>query len=108
MLEYWRKPEASREALVADGWLRTGDIGHFEDGRLYINSRARDMILRGGENIYPAEIENVLMGHEAIADAAVIGVPHHRWGETPHAFVVLRPGASATFRNFSACGSAAA
>ena len=71
MLEYWRKPEATRETLVAGRWLRTGDIGQLEDGRLYMNSRARDLILRGGENIYPVEIEQRLEAHPDVAEAAV-------------------------------------
>ena len=67
MLGYWRRPEATAEALLPGRWLRTGDIGRFEDGRLYINSRARDMILRGGENIYPVEIEHRLEAHPQVA-----------------------------------------
>jgi long-chain acyl-CoA synthetase len=93
MLEYWRKPEATRETLVADGWLRTGDIGHFEDARLYINSRARDMILRGGENIYPVEIEHRIEAHPDVAEAAVLGVDHEELGQEVKAVVVPRPGA---------------
>src|SRR5262245_34449227 len=93
MCEYWRKPEATREVLVAGGWLRTGDIGHFEDGRLYINSRARDMILRGGENIYPVEIEHRLEAHPDVAEAAVLGVDHEELGQEVKAVVVARAGA---------------
>jgi long-chain acyl-CoA synthetase len=93
MREYWRKPEATREVLVAGGWLRTGDIGHFEDGRLYINSRARDMILRGGENIYPVEIEQRIEAHPDVAEAAVLGVDHEELGQEVKAVVVPRPGA---------------
>jgi acyl-CoA synthetase (AMP-forming)/AMP-acid ligase II len=93
MREYWRKPEATAEALVAGGWLRTGDIGHFEDGRLYINSRARDMILRGGENIYPVEIEHRLEAHPDVAEAAVLGVDHEELGQEVKAVVVPRAGA---------------
>jgi steroid-24-oyl-CoA synthetase len=93
MLEYFRKPEATREALVPGGWLRTGDIGHFEDGRLYINSRARDMILRGGENIYPVEIEHRLEAHPDVAEAAVVGVDHEELGQEVKAIVVPRAGA---------------
>ena len=73
---YWNKPEATAETVI-DGWLHTGDIGHLDDeGFLYITDRAKDMIIRGGENIYCVEIENRLVEHPAIADAAVIGVPH--------------------------------
>lgn len=93
MREYWRKPEATRESLVADGWLRTGDIGHFEDGRLYINSRARDMILRGGENIYPVEIEQRIEAHPEVLEAAVLGVDHEELGQEVKAVVVPFAGA---------------
>jgi acyl-CoA synthetase (AMP-forming)/AMP-acid ligase II len=94
MTGYWRKPDATRETLLPGGWLRTGDIGHFEDGRLYINSRARDMILRGGENIYPVEIEHRLEAHPDVAEAAVLGVDHEELGQEVKAIVVARPGAS--------------
>ena len=92
MAGYWRKPEETAAVLTDHGWFRTGDAGYLEDGYLYLHDRIKDMIVSGAENIYPAEIENVLMGHEAIADAAVIGIPHDRWGETPHAVVVLTDG----------------
>jgi long-chain acyl-CoA synthetase len=89
MSGYWRQPEATAAALTPDGWLRTGDAGYLDrDGYLYIRDRIKDMIISGGENIYPAEIENVLMRHPDITDAAVIGVPHEKWGETPKAIVV--------------------
>jgi acyl-CoA synthetase (AMP-forming)/AMP-acid ligase II len=89
---YWNMPEATREALV-DGWLRTGDVGRMDDeGYLYILDRAKDMIVSGGENVYPNEVENVLFGHAAIADVAVIGVPDDQWGESVKAIVVLRSG----------------
>ena len=90
MAGYWRKPQETTEVLSDDGWFRTGDAGYLDaGGYLYLHDRIKDMIVSGAENIYPAEIENVLMRHEAVADAAVIGVPHERWGETPHAVVVL-------------------
>ncbi len=93
---YWRKPEETARAITADGWLCTGDAGELDDdGYLYLRDRYKDMIVSGGENIYPKEIENVLQYHPAIAEVAVIGVPHPRWGETPAAIVVLRPGQSA-------------
>jgi steroid-24-oyl-CoA synthetase len=92
MLGYWRRPEATAEALVAGRWLRTGDIGRFEDGRLYINSRARDMILRGGENIHPVEIEHRLEAHPQVAEAAVFGVDHPELFQEVKAVVVLEPG----------------
>ena len=104
MREYWRKPEATREALVPGGWLRTGDIGRFEDGRLYINSRARDMILRGGENIYPVEIEHRLEAHPDVAEAAVLGVDHEELGQEVKAVVVPRAGRAARPRRARGVG----
>jgi long-chain acyl-CoA synthetase len=93
---YWGKPEATAEVLT-DGWLHTGDLGHLdEDGFLYITDRAKDMIIRGGENVYCVEIENRLVNHPSIADAAVIGVPHAELGEEVKAVVQLEPGASLT------------
>ena len=78
-----------------DGWLRTGDAGYFDaEGYLYLHDRIKDMIVSGGENIYPAEVENVLLSHESLVDAAVIGVPDEKWGETVKAIVVLAPGAT--------------
>jgi long-chain acyl-CoA synthetase len=74
--------------MTPDGWFRTGDAGYLRDGYLYIHDRVKDMIVSGGENIYPAEIENVLIRHPGVADLAVIGVPDDRWGETPKAVVV--------------------
>ncbi len=90
---YWRNPEATAAAF-ADGWLLTGDLAERDDEGYYrIAGRLKDLVISGGENIYPAEIENVLMGHPAIADVAIIGVPDDRWGETPKAIVVLATGA---------------
>ena len=95
MKGYWNRPEATAEAIDAEGWFRSGDAGYFdEDGYLYVHDRVKDMIVSGGENIYPAEVENALFSHPDIADAAVIGVPHERWGEAVKAIVVARPGAS--------------
>ena len=92
---YWGKPEATEAALTPDGWYRSGDGGHMDaDGYVYVTDRIKDMIISGGENIYPAEIERVLAEHPALADVAVIGVPDERWGEAPKAIVVLRAGAS--------------
>ena len=80
---------------MPDGWLRSGDAGYLDaDGYLYIHDRVKDMIVSGGENIYPAEIESVLMAHPEVADAAVIGVPHERWGESVKAIVVRAPDAT--------------
>jgi acyl-CoA synthetase (AMP-forming)/AMP-acid ligase II len=93
---YWNRPEATA-ATIRDGWLHTGDAGYVDaDGYLYIHDRVKDMIISGGENVYPAEVENVLFGHPAVADAAVIGVPDARWGEAVKAVVVLRATRPAT------------
>lgn len=93
---YWDKPEATKETFV-DGWCRTGDLARItSDGFIYIIGRTKDMILSGGENIYPAEIENVLADHPDIQESAVVGVPDPKWDETPCAAVVLAPGASLT------------
>lgn len=88
MLEYWRNPEATAESIAPGRWLRTGDIGHFEGEFLYINTRARDLILRNAENIYPVEIEHCLELHPAVQEAAVIGVPHPDLGQEVKAVVV--------------------
>lgn len=97
MSGYWRKPAETSETLQPDGWLRTGDAAYLDaEGYVYLFDRYKDLIISGGENIYPAEIENVLNGHAAISEVAVIGVPHDKWGETPRAVVVLRPGLQAT------------
>jgi len=93
MREYWRRPEATSETLVDGRWLRTGDWGRLDDGRLYLDSRKRDLILRGGENIYPAEIEMRLEAHPDVLEAAVFGVDHPELGQEVKAVVVLRPGA---------------
>ena len=92
MLEYWRKPEATKETLVAGRWLRTGDVGKLVDGRLYVNARARDLILRGAENIYPVEIEQRLEAHPEVEEAAVVGVDHEELGQEVKAIVVPKPG----------------
>ena len=93
MKGYWKMPEATAEAIVDGGWFRSGDAGYLDaDGYLYIHDRVKDMIVSGGENVYPAEVENVLMSHPGIADVAVIGVPHEKWGETVKAMVVKVPG----------------
>jgi acyl-CoA synthetase (AMP-forming)/AMP-acid ligase II len=92
MLGYWRNAEATRSALKPGGWLATGDIGKLVDGRLYINSRARDMILRAAENIYPIEIEGRLELHPSVREAAVIGIDHPELGQEVKAIVVPEPG----------------
>jgi long-chain acyl-CoA synthetase len=97
MKGYWNKPEATAEVLSADGWFRTGDIGRMdEDGYYYIVDRKKDLIIRGGFNIYPREIEEVLYEHPEVAEAAVIGVPHPQLGEEVAAAVALKPGATIT------------
>jgi acyl-CoA synthetase (AMP-forming)/AMP-acid ligase II len=96
MRGYWNLPEATEEALC-DGWLHTGDAGYLDDeGFLYLRDRVRDIIVTGGENVYPAEIEQSLFAHPGIADAAVIGIPDQRWGESVHAVVQLRPDSTVT------------
>ena len=95
MSGYWQKPEATAAAVTPDGWLRSGDGGHIDaDGYVYVTDRIKDMIVSGGENVYPAEIERVLAEHPSVADVAVIGVPDERWGEVPKACVVAAPGAT--------------
>jgi len=101
MSEYHNRPDATTETLWLDEhgrpWLRTGDIGRLdEDGFLYIVDRKKDMILSGGQNIYPADIEAVLKMHPAVLDCGVIGIPDSKWGETPLGLVLLRSGHEGT------------
>lgn len=101
MAGYWRNPKATEQAFPEGrdekgGWFRSGDAGYLREGYLYIHDRIKDMIISGGENIYPAELENMLMQHPAIVDVAVIGVPDDKWGEAVKACVVLKSGASAS------------
>jgi acyl-CoA synthetase (AMP-forming)/AMP-acid ligase II len=93
-LGYWDNPEATAKALDSQRWYRTGDYGHFVDGILFLESRMRDMIIRGGENIYPIEIENRLVEHPDIADACVVGIDHKVLGQEVAAVIVAREGAS--------------
>jgi acyl-CoA synthetase (AMP-forming)/AMP-acid ligase II len=96
MIGYWNKPEETEAAFV-DGWLRTGDRGWVdEDGFLYIAGRSKDLIISGGLNVYPAEVERVLAEHPSVAECAVVGTEDDRLGEVGRAFVVLRDGAGAT------------
>jgi acyl-CoA synthetase (AMP-forming)/AMP-acid ligase II len=96
MVGYWNLPEATARTIDRDGWLRTGDAGYMdEDGYLYIHDRIKDMIISGGENIYPAEVESAVCDHPDVAEAAVIGVPDGTWGEAVKAIVVLKPGKQA-------------
>ncbi|WP_405084216.1 acyl-CoA synthetase [Microbispora sp. NBC_01389] len=104
---YWRNPEATAAALTEGGWFHSGDIGVLDDeGHLHIVDRVKDMYISGGENVYPAEVENVLFEHPAVAEAAVVGVPDQRWGEVGRAFVVPRAGAAVApgdLREFLLC-----
>jgi long-chain acyl-CoA synthetase len=96
MLGYWNQPEATDRAIRGE-WFHTGDAGYLDaDGYIYIYDRVKDMIISGGENIYPAEVENALFGHPAVADVAVIGIPDETWGEAVKAMVVRKPGATVT------------
>jgi long-chain acyl-CoA synthetase len=93
---YWNKPAATAETFV-DGWVRTGDLARVDaEGFVYIVDRAKDMIIRGGENIYSSEVENVLYAHPAVTDCALIGLPHRVLGEEPAAVVHLAPGCEAS------------
>jgi long-chain acyl-CoA synthetase len=96
MLGYWDNPEATAETLRG-GWLHTGDVGAFDEhGYLYILDRSKDMVVSGGNNVYPREVEEVIITHPAVANVVVIGIPDDYWGEAVHAVVVLEPGATAT------------
>ena len=92
---YWNQPEESAKVL-RDGWFHTGDGGYMDGPYLVISDRKKDVIISGGENVSSIEVEDVLYGHPAVAEAAVIGVPHEKWGETVMALVVLRPGSEVT------------
>ncbi|MCX8021344.1 MAG: long-chain-fatty-acid--CoA ligase [Syntrophorhabdaceae bacterium] len=92
MKEYWKRPEDT-EMVMSGGWLHTGDMGYYDErGFIYIVDRKKDMIITGGENVYPREVEEVLYGHPAVSEAAVIGVPDEKWVERVHAVVVLKEG----------------
>jgi len=97
MAGYHERPAETAAALTADGWLRTGDGGYVDaEGYLFLTDRVKDMIVSGGENVYPIEVEEALSQHPAVAESAVIGVPDDRWGETVKAYVVTRPGTTVT------------
>jgi long-chain acyl-CoA synthetase len=102
MRGYWRRAEETADVLSPDGWLRTGDIARMDDeGWFYLVDRKKDLIITGGENIYPREVEDVLFEHPAVKEAAVVGVPHPFGGEVAKAFIVLKPGASATKKDIT-------
>ncbi|WP_456695955.1 long-chain-fatty-acid--CoA ligase [Aeromicrobium sp. P5_D10] len=91
--EYWRNPAATADAFWPGGWFRTGDAGYMDaDGYVFLKDRIKDLLMSGGENIYPAEVENAIMAHPAVQEVAVIGVPSEKWGETPLAVVVPKSG----------------
>ncbi|SEQ90468.1 fatty-acyl-CoA synthase [Lentzea xinjiangensis] len=90
---YWNDPVATAAAFTADGWFRTGDVGRIDDGHLHVVDRLKDMFISGGENVYPAEVENAITDHPDVAEVAVVGVPDERWGEVGRAFVRPLPGA---------------
>lgn len=95
MLGYWKKPEETKRAL-RDGWMHTGDVARMDpEGYIYIADRLKDMIITGGENVYSAEVENVVAQHPAVASCAVFGIPSEKWGETVHAAILLKPGHAA-------------
>ncbi|MCF2527802.1 class I adenylate-forming enzyme family protein [Yinghuangia soli] len=102
MREYWRNPEATAKSLTEDRWLRTGDLGLERNGQFFMATRRSDLILRGGENIYPAEIEHCLDAHPDIAESVVVGVPHPELGEEVKAVVVPKPGGALTPETLSA------
>ncbi|NND81767.1 MAG: long-chain fatty acid--CoA ligase [Gammaproteobacteria bacterium] len=97
MKGYWNRPDATAEAIDTQGWFHSGDVGYLdEDGFLYICDRLKDMVISGGENVYPAEVESVLYKHDAIAEVAVIGLPDEKWGEAVTAVAALNAGCSLT------------
>ena len=105
MKGYWNRPDATAAVFDAEGWFHTGDVGYVdEEGFLFLCDRLKDMVISGGENVYPAEVESVLFGHPAIAEIAVIGAPDPRWGERVVAVVALKPGASLSLEELRAWG----
>jgi acyl-CoA synthetase (AMP-forming)/AMP-acid ligase II len=103
MAGYWNLPEATKKTIDGDNWLRTGDAGYMdEDGYIYVHDRIKDMIISGGENIYPAEVESAICDHPDVAEVAVVGVPDPQWGEAVKAMVVMKPGKEATEKDIIA------
>ena len=100
MKGYWNRPEATAQAIDAEGWFHSGDIGYLDDeGYLFICDRLKDMVISGGENVYPAEVESVLYNHPDIAEVAIIGLPDDKWGEAVTAVVALHSGKSMTLES---------
>jgi fatty-acyl-CoA synthase len=100
MKGYWNRPDATAKAIDDQGWFHSGDIGYLdEEGYLYICDRVKDMVISGGENVYPAEVESVLFAHDAIAEVAVIGLPDEKWGEAVTAVVALNDGHTLTIED---------
>lgn len=105
MKGYWNRPDATAEAIDEDGWFHTGDAGYVdEDGFFFVVDRVKDMVITGGENVYPAEVEDVLLGHPSITEVAVIGTPSDEWGEAVTAVVSLAEGAALTLDELRAFG----
>ena len=101
MSGYWRQPQAT-EAAIRDGWLHTGDLGyHTEQGYLYLSGRLKELVISGGVNIYPPQIEHVLSHHPQVAEVAVVGLPDRQWGEAVTAVVVPRPGPPPTLEDLA-------
>ena len=97
MKGYWNRPEATEKAIDPEGWFHSGDVGYLDDeGYLFICDRVKDMVISGGENVYPAEVESVLFTHEAINEVAVIGLPDEKWGEAVTAVAALAEGHTLT------------
>ncbi len=102
MKDYFNDPESTSLAIDGEGWLHTGDLGSLDDdGYCRVQGRLKDMIIRGGENIYPREVEDVLYTHPAIIGASIVGIPDNDWGEVPLAFVQLRAGYHATVQELT-------
>jgi fatty-acyl-CoA synthase len=103
MKGYWNRPEATAAAIDAEGWFHSGDVGYLDqDGFLFICDRLKDMVISGGENVYPAEVESVLYKHESIAEVAVLGLPDEKWGEAVTAVVALHEGRELTLEQLRA------
>lgn len=99
MVGYWDNPGATDAAIDDDGWFHTGDVGREDDeGYVYVIDRVKDMVISGGENVYPAEVESVLYSHPAVAEVAIVGLPDAKWGEAVTAVVATAPGETVTLK----------